>query len=37
MNVEKINILLVEDDPGDRKLIGKSLAEQEIDIEDNNY
>lgn len=33
MNVEKINILLVEDDPGDRKLIGKSLAEQEMDIE----
>jgi len=33
MNVEKINILLVEDDPGDQKLIGKSLAEQEIDVE----
>jgi len=33
MNVEKTNILLVEDDPGDQKLIGKSLAEQEIDID----
>ena len=33
MNVGKINILLVEDDPGDQKLIGKSLAERETDIE----
>ncbi len=30
MNVEKINILLVEDDPGDQKLIKKSLLDQQI-------
>jgi len=30
MNVEKINILLVEDDAGDQKLIKKSLVDQQI-------
>jgi CheY-like chemotaxis protein len=30
MNVKKINILLVEDDPGDQKLIKKSLLDQQI-------
>ena len=30
MNVEKINILVVEDDQGDQKLIKKALAKQEM-------